>query len=1004
MDLTYQNIIKEFLFDSYSIDSTLREREKFKRCSSEEEKKELYHYVVLKNLFLLRRCRDPGFYTFVLNQVNTNENIKETVKKYVSKLITSNSNLEQDMFGEFIVEKDVPLLDKQIENPITWPHSSPIKKLSNFGVVNENSLHYYSKRLEYAREKGNEDEVLAISQLINDYKSGDFWGHLIFSEDKLYGEQIDSHRWLYSQNKYILENIKFSTHYFSPQPFIIQHLIPLVIHDSIFVKDFLRIIDDKTGSEEQSMLNSLLNFNKFVNDAFSVASLIWFNKKSENDKIDILNKEYSFEITEKILEEYGSAMHELGFIHDNKDLQSLSIFANELYNSQFFDDAKAIWKYMLDKTTDNLTAYNNCDNLATVFREMGDFESALKYYEQSLELAKELSQSDIPHMQQKNKHSILFNDETEKELYDYLKRFEDKFPNYDYKVAIELKNVGEMYFKIGKDENGEKCFLEAEEISSQLSPDERDSIFFNLSSANRRLKRFTAEFRYLTKLISQDIVYPDAKELALDRLDILNSIEFMQPNGEFDHENLAKIEDKKKADKLLKIGTSLFHSFQFKKSMYYFEKAYEIEKLNGFNSFNSLNYIASYNLYYGDLHKAKDFCEKLIENSQNSVLVSIARINIGLIEIQENNIQKGIEQLEIACDIFYQFDNGVLEFIISIINSSTIFWSKENIGRVIDYLEPNIVSKNVNFHLVAGCAYLEIGFFEDAIDYFDRGLLTEVDNETQSLLLYNKGLALSALGEGEYAIKMYKDSLDCLNREYAWESMAQEYRNKLNLLKAKECIEEAMKLVSGNKKERLIEIMKELDALSRKQLNLNSIKDGNVKKPLFSAEKLIISDFKKMEHIDERDFSTALQFYGKALENMLDIQVSGKIRETIYRNPKFGVCVTEKYNHFHGKYFPPYLKSMLNNNYKNSIGSMGWKKIIEYINDNSRNPVYQKFKDELKHQYSVEELEKIKYACGMIGEYRNSSAHKDIKTYDEVINIREKIVLHLNNVIYILYN
>jgi len=404
------------------------------------------------------------------------------------------------------------------------------------------------------------------------------------------------------------------------------------------------------------------------------------------------------------------------------------------------------------------------------------------------------------------------------------------------------------------------------------------------------------------------------------------------------------------------------------------------------------------------LQKAKDISEKLIENTCNPFLISMAKVNIGLIELKETNLQKGIKQLEIACDILDQFDNSTVEFLKMIISASTIFWSKENVHRIIDCLEPKINSKNVNFHLIAGCAYNEIGFFEDAVDYFDRGLLNEVDVETQSLLLYNKGLALSALGEGESAIKMYKDSLNCLQRDYAWESMAKEYRNKLDILKANECIEEALKLISVDQKERLDGIKKELETLSRKQLNLNSINNENVKKPLFAAEKLIISDFKRIEYIDERDFSTALQSYGKALENMLDIQVSGKIRETIYRNPKFGVCVTEKYDNFNGKDFPPSLKSMLNQNYKNSIGSKGWKNIIEYINDNSRNPVYQKFKDELKHQFSVEELEKIKCACGMIGEYRNSSAHKDIKTYDEVINVRENIVLHLNNVIYILYN
>lgn len=1001
MDLTNKNAIKEFLYVSFEIDSTLKVREKFKRCFTDEEKKKLYHYVVLKNLFLLRRCHDPGFYTFVLNQVNTDEKIKTSVKQYVSKLVTANSNINQDIFGEFIVEKNKPLLDKQIKNPTTWPYSSHVKKMDNFIDVNKNSLYYLSKELDYAREQGNDDKSIAILQLINDYESGDFWGHLIFSEDKLYGEQIDSHRWKHYQNQYILENIKFGTHYFYSRPFSLRNLIPIVNYNPTFVKELLIIMGEKIDAEERPMLNSFLDFNQFINDAFSVASLIWFNKNSEKDKIDILNKEYSFDITEKILDEYDSAMHEYGMIKEEGDNTSLFVFANELYHSHFFDESKNVWEYMLKKATRDSAVYNYCDNLATVFRDMGNFESALKYYKQSLELAKELSKSDLAHTQQKNSHSQPFKNEIEKEVYDYLKRYENKFQNYDYKVAIELKNVGEMHHKLGQTELGKKCFLDAEEKGSQLSSFERDSILVNLSHANKRLNWFDDEFKYLAKLVSQDVIDPDVEKYALDRLGTLNSIDFMLPHGGFDYKKLAKIESTQKVNQLSTIGISLFHSFQFKKSMYYFEKAYEIEKLNGLNCFDSLNYMATYNLYYGDLQKAKYMCEKLIENAYIPFHVPMARVNIGLIEIKENNFENGIEQLGIACDIFNQFDNGMVEFLKDIINSSTIFWSKENVHRIIDYLEPKIKSKNVNFNLMAGCAYLEIGFFEDAVNYFERGLLKDEDIEVQSLLLYNKGLALSAMGEAKNAIQMYKNSLDYMDSSYAWEGMAQEYRNKLDTLNAKKCIVEAIKLVSGKEKEKLNRIKKELETLSSKQLNLNSIVDEDIKKTLFSAEKLVISDVKKIEYVNERDFSTALHYYGKALENMLDIQISNNMRRIIYH--EFGDCVTEDYSSFNGPQFPFSLKNMLDKNKKYSIGLGSWKLILHYINERSKNPVYQKFKAELINLYSIEGLMKIKFACGMIKEYRNSSVHTEVKSYDDVVKNREKIVLHLNNVIYVIY-
>ncbi len=1004
MDLMNQNIIKEFLYDTFMIDNNLKVREKFKKCSTEEEKKELYRSFLLQNLFLIRRSSDPGLYTFVLNQINENVNIKLIVKKYVYKLFTSSSTLDCDMFGTFADENNETLFDNEIENPVTWHFSSTTKKMNNFTEVHDNSLYYLSKRLEYAIDKGKDDEALVISQHIKDYKSGGFFGYQIFSEDKLYGEQINSHRWLYSQNQYVLENIKFVSHYYNSKPLGLQYLSQFSVQNVSFVKDLLRTMEEMTGKEEKTMFDDLLNYNKFINDVFSVASLVWFNMHNQEDKIDILNKEYPFEITEKMLAEYESAMHEYGFISDAKNSHILSIFAIELYNSQLFEESKMIWEYILQNTTDNFTRYNCCDNLATTFREIGDYNNSLNYYNKSLQIIKELSKSNKLEKNETNKKDNKFNSkiEIEIEIFNYLKQFEDKISNFDYKIAIELKNIGEMYYNLGKKILADKYLSEAEERSSKLSVNEKNSIQFNLSCVNKRLGRFDEEFKYLLKLISQKDVNSDLEKHVLDRMNILNSMEFMLANGDFDCEKLAKIENLKKANKFLKIGEVLFHSFQFKKSMYYFDKEYDIEKLNGFNCFNSLNYIATYNLYYGDLQKAKYLCEKLVDNAHTPIQISIAKVNIGLIEIKENDFQKGLKQLKDACDTFNGYDDGIKIFIQTIIESSTIFWSKENVYKIINCLKSKIISKNVDFNLTVGCAYLEIGFCDDAVDYFNRGLSQDVDTETKSLLLYNKGLAHSAMGEAEKAIQMYKKSIICLNSAYAWENMAVEYRNRLDILSSKECIEKVIKLVSDKDKNRLNKMKHELDMLSDKRLNINSIKDSDIKRTLFFAEKLVISDVQKMEYIDERDFSTSLHYYGKALENMLDIQISSKMREIVYQ--KFGDCVVEDYDNFEGKDFPIYLKNMLNKSRKHSIGLGSWRTMLNFIHENSKNPVYQKYKDELKNKYSLEDLEKIKFACGMISKYRNSSAHKDVKSYYDVMIVRNKILQHLNNVIYILYD
>lgn len=1004
MNLIDHNIIKEFFFDTYLIDNNLKIRQNFKQCSSDNQKKDLYHHFLLNNLFLIRRCYDPGFYTYILDKVNKNEKVKETVKKYVYKLITSNSSFEQDLFGSFSLSKEEKLLDKEVKNPISYPFSSTTTVSENLYDVNENSLNYFAKRLEYSIDKGQEDESLVISQLINDYKSGNFSGYQIFSEDTLYGEQLDSFRWLYSQNQYILENIKFSSHYLRSFSVSIFNLLKITPHDVTFEKELLQIIRDLSEYEEYSTIDAFKDYSKYINDAFSVASLIWFNMHTEKEKISILNNEYPYQISKKELNEYEFAIAEHQFRDDSKNNYfELMMLAHELYRSYFFEEAKNVWEFILEKTDKRKTEslFSLYDNLATTLREIGNYEESLKYYSKSLELARELSSQGNTNQKNSVMREQFSIENNQEKIFKFIENYIDKNPNYNYKIAIELKNVGEMYYKLGKTDIAEEYFHKAEEKSFHLSPDERTSIYFNLAFANRRLSRFDEEFKYLSKILSEKDANLTAEKHAFERVNMLNSLEFMLPDGKFDSKKLSKIDAVENASKLSTIGKSLFHSFQFTKSMDFFENEYEIESFHGLSCFDSLNYIITYNLYNGNLEKAKILCQELLKNTKDSVPRAIVTIDIGLMEIKENNFDDGLKQLEASCDFFSRFNDGIKEFIITIIGSAIIFWSKEDVKKIIYSLEKKIRSKNVNFNLVVGCAYVELGFPEDALFFFDRGLFENTDDEIKSLLLYNKGLAFSGIGKADDAIQMYQESLNYLQSVYAWESQAKEYRNKLEALKAKKCIEEAIKLAPEKEKERLEEIKQELDLLSSKGLTLSSVKDKDIRKTLYSAEKLMISDNKKMDDIDKRDFSTALHYYGKALENMLDRHISSPIRQAIYED--FGECVVEDYNRYKGKKFPTYLKYMLDKNNKASIGLNGWKTILQYVNEKSDNLVYQKFKEELIKKYKPEDIEKIKFACGMIKSYRNDSVHKKVKAYSDVATVRKKIVSHLNNVIYILY-
>jgi len=143
--------------------------------------------------------------------------------------------------------------------------------------------------------------------------------------------------------------------------------------------------------------------------------------------------------------------------------------------------------------------------------------------------------------------------------------------------------------------------------------------------------------------------------------------------------------------------------------------------------------------------------------------------------------------------------------------------------------------------------------------------------------------------------------------------------------------------------------------------------------------------------------------YGKSLEQILHKNVSLKIREKV--KEEFGSHIKSQY--WDGdddcEELRYSIKDMLNRQKNRTIPLGDWYNFILNVDKPTNNPVYELFKTSLIEMFTVEEREKIKEACITISDYRNGSAHYNVKKLEEVYEIRQQIIGLLRGVIEIIY-
>ncbi len=947
--------IERHLWETFLIDAYTEFRKQIQEASNDKRENHNQH-LILNKFFLLRYNRDPGFYAHVCKIVSKDKKVQEKTIEKIKELFSEYVHpIDEELF-DFKPEKseiNEMLSDNSIKSPESITDESMVTLVFP-GRVHEKEIEYFKKRYDEAVNRGDDDKAFAIRVLLAGSLTGMYFDHHLFMETSLYKNIIPPNKWTYSIEKYIVENIKFDEIY-NIKPNEIE--LPAISYSNWkFTKSLMSLLDENGDCYTLGKYNF-----KFINDSIDIASFLWFHhKKSISEKLKILNEQYPYKIDSEMLDSY---------LENKKDrLNHLFINAIEILKDYDFHNANMVFSYILDKCSDSNLKISCLINLAIIFHEQEEDNKALEYCIRACKLFSTLNNS----------------------------------PGFNptYEKSIELIILGKIFSQLGEVERSEKCFSKAQDSINRFSTTEKLVILRELASGYRLMHNFEKEYDILNCF--DEISMPDMDNTVIERLRELN--ENMLPNGAFDSIELKLIDEYKKSmydiekSKFCYLkGISMLHSFQFDKALDYFEKTNNSDKIN------ALSYIASCYLHKGDLLNAKNSYHTILEYRNTDIE---AYILLASIYIHENNFDIGIKNLEKALEISSKIggENIYVNVLKVCIKWLIIFKDEMKIiYKIFDHLETKLstLEEGLSPCFEIGNTFSELGFYNDALNYFDLGLSKESNPKNKAKLLNNKGAILMKQIKNDDALSMFKESIELWEENRgAWYNMAAIYIDKLDLLKADECIKMAIKYYPDDLES--IQLRDVIKTFSDDVINYKSIKDDEIKHDIESAEKLLIKG--PINNNINQILRMPFIGYDDALKKMLHIYISSKIEDIIFQ--QFERPIESKYwNGDNDNIDPlPYaLKKLLNFNKPVMISPGEWKGLIDELNDNKvKNPIFQMFKENIK--YTEKDMKLIKFACAEISEHRNNATHENkIFTRKKALEVRKKIIPHLNNVINIIY-
>ena len=402
-----KNVAEQFLWESYNIDSR-RHLYKIINEADDDTRKEIGKHRILQDLFLLRRGRDPGFAFHVYGLIKKDEKAFQSAAFYIQKLLLDGSYFDENQIfspcaSNPKLNKNRTTVDSDLKHTFHLPiyfeergdgHvnlklEKPVDRLKySRDESTKESLEYFNQRYESALENRDELTADAIRDLIQEYSTSYYTFDYFTKKQKFYWDSETQRKENYEYIKYLSENIANQDLYHKDHAFSERELTGTILGLGI-EEDFLKILnnygmDIVIGSTETRY--SPIYF-KFLTDAFSITSTIWFSSLSLNEKENLLNGVYP--LKQEKLTDYLSLLNK----KQNKDflIEFLSI---DMRLNGFMDIVEAIAVYRYNNSRDDFERASCLNTMGDIYREKIEYEQAYAQYKESLEYLSKLLLTD----------------------------------------------------------------------------------------------------------------------------------------------------------------------------------------------------------------------------------------------------------------------------------------------------------------------------------------------------------------------------------------------------------------------------------------------------------------------------------------------------------------------------------------------------------------------------------------------------------------------------------
>lgn len=920
--------------------------------ASEEEKRARAEELSLLNLFKLRRTRDLGFNYHIYSEIQNDEDFLISIKKTIGKIVSTVADAphklrEKLQQGAMHLENILPFDDV--------PNLAQMRLLETV-VANRNKTRVYlADRILKGLAEGDYDDVQATQSLLTEFIIDKDRGYEVLKhhgslEGSFYGETYH-----YTTLAFLFQHVRFFDVYYAKfDPFIMSLASDCA---SILQNSIKTLLETIVGATEDDWLL----FNRLINNLLSISSVMWFISKPKREKLRLLNTIYPLAPVVNALTQE---------LHDHTKSGPSWIFGvsqtlNILHTRGYFAEIIRIIHNIL-ANADPQFLFFLYDELATAYRELGDYEAVLKAYS------------------------------TANEFVAYL----DGPSSYKtYRETVCMIRIAEAHRQLGHEGKWAEYVTEIKERLRNSPDRDTGKILLNLAGASRRVLDFKAEERYLSEAL--DYLPERLANSATKRLEVLYSSDPFSV-GSLDITQLAVLEIEEHFEQLIAFGEKALAAFNFEKAIEHFTKAYILVKptKNDRLQVKALGLLGYVHYQLGKVREAKAYNETLLKLDPRN-LGGLAYLTVAVLTLPDDDPTSRRHHLQfVAQHIDLQTYLELLTWILYYLIQTR---DLVKLTTDITTLAPLFPITPDTFYLDAGNILADNGIAEGALFCYDKALSHAQDPTRRAEILTNIGSIYANQDQQHNAINWYRRALDenpCF--AYTYGNMAASYGLMIDSKSALKYIRCAIELAKDDPKlaaysEKLRFNESVYESMLKHQINLNKIPPAHqkIKDTLITAEKDFI-DAQRDKTKRKPDASGIIGAYAKALEMMLHEKISRPFLD--YLDTQFGTSIPPRIWDSSGW---PFQRLIYTKGAK-SLTPGQWKRIVADFKTGPMGLTAQ-LKLFIASQMETILIGRIAVACEVLTDPRNFGLHSGILTIEEVAKLRPNVIEALNNVIDVLY-